>query len=218
MALASSNNGAEISNVAEVVGDAAEQNDAKEPVDNYLTLTGTIKRSKKSSKKTTDVQVTIKKEDLKEIEVMVGVDEGQDPPDSHHCCCSFVRSVFTFLWTVLVAPFVLVVAFIYSFYLGTIAWYNVFLLFSEDDNFFYRIAISPILILIYPIYVILCSLVLGFYASYVQITCSFNVWSKEVRDLEKGFYGWLCRRLSVEECSPYEEVILTNVRETPTKI
>lgn len=117
-----------------------------------------------------------------------------------------------------VAPFVLVVAFIYSFYLGTIAWYNVFLLFSEDDNFFYRIAISPILILIYPIYVILCSLVLGFYASYVQITCSFNVWSKEVRDLEKGFYGWLCRRLSVEECSPYEEVILTNVRETPTKI
>ena len=178
--------------------------------ENYLTLTGTIKRSKKSGQPDTDVEVTVKRE---ELGVNMESSEGSEDPDGNCLCFRVTIGFMAFLWTIVCAPFVLVVASVYSFYMGTITWYNILSVFSgEDTNFFYRISVSPLLIIIYPLYIILCSLGLGFYSSLVQIGFSFDTWWNVVHDLEKGFYGWLCHRLGLEECSPYELVILTDIK------
>ena len=184
-----------------------------ESVDSYLTLTGTIKRNKKAGQKETDVQVTIRKEDLGILDTNSG--DVDIPSDNHKCQISEIfLGVLTFLWTILCIPFVFIISFLYSFFMGTITWYNVFSLYSEEKSFFYRISVSPLLLLIYPLYIITCSIGLGVYSAAVQILCNFNMWWKEVQDLEKGFYGWLCRLLSVEDCCPYQLVILTEVRES----
>ncbi|KAK7790070.1 hypothetical protein R5R35_012994 [Gryllus longicercus] len=46
----------------------------------------------------------------------------------------------------------------------------------------------------------------------VQISWFFESWYKEMTDLEKGFYGWLCAALKHEDCSPYEVVVLTEIQ------
>jgi len=177
----------------------------------YYTLTGTIKRSKNSAKKDTDVQVTIKKN-------LIIIDHDSESNDDNDNCLCFkiTTAVFTLLWTIFISPFIFILAFVYSFYLGTITWHNIFCYVTSDlKNFFFTIIVSPFIILMYPLYIILCSLGLGLYASLVQISCKFSIWSSVVWDFEKGFYGWLCRHLSLEDCSPYELVILTDVQSNP---
>ena len=184
-----------------------------EAANNYLTLTGTIRRSKKSGQKETDVQITIRKEDLIEMK------SNQDISKSFETSArlkffSIIQGIFTLILTVLCIPFVFIVSSFYSFYLGTITWHNVFSIYSEEENFFYRITVSPLLMLIYPIYIIFCTLSVGVYSAFIQVQCNFSRWLKEIQDLEKGFYGWLCRVLSIEDCCPYELVILTEVRQS----
>jgi len=181
--------------------------------DSYLTLTGTIKRSKKSGQKETDVQITIRKEDLMEMK------SNQEISKSHETnatskICSAIQGTSTLILTILCIPFVFIVSSLYSFYIGTITWHNVFSVYSEEENLFYRITVSPLLMLIYPLYIVFCTLCVGVYSAFVQVRCDLSQWLKEIQDLEKGFYGWLCRALSVEDCCPYELVILTQVRQS----
>ncbi|CAG5014703.1 unnamed protein product [Parnassius apollo] len=56
------------------------------------------------------------------------------------------------------------------------------------------------------------SAVYSFYIGIVQLTFSGANWWKDVCDFEKGFYGWLCNLLGMSECSPYEVVILMDVK------
>jgi len=172
--------------------------------DSYLTLTGTIKRSKKSRQQETDVQITVRKEDLEETSSL-----DHDPKSR---ACSVIQGIFTFFLAVLSAPFVFVVSSFYSFYVGSITWHNVFSIYSEEESLCYRITIPPLLMIVYPPYIIVCSMGVGVYSAVTQILCNFSLWLKEIQDLEKGFYGWLCRQLSIEDCCPYELVILTQVR------
>lgn len=177
-------------------------------------MTGTIKRGKKVGQEF-NVQLNISRDELEKIELALKLEEKQK---STKCCqCSLGAGLHVLLWSILCFPFVLIISSAYSFYMGTITWFAIFNYFSEEKTYLHKLFMSPILIVLYPLVIILCTLGLGIYASWKQISLSFRSWYNEVSDLEKGFYNWLCGALKLSVCSPYEVVILTEIRDTNTE-
>lgn len=177
---------------------------------NYLTMTGTIKRGKKKGQ-SFDLQLNISRDELEKInnEAM----KIENKKNKKCCRCSFNAGLHVLLLSIICWPFVTLISSIYSFYIGTITWYNVFNYMHEEKSIIVRLLMSPILVAAYPIYIVLCSLGLGLYAGFVQLSVHFSAWCNEIADIEKGFYGWLCSVLHLSDCSPYEVVILTDIRQ-----
>ncbi|XP_037948378.1 uncharacterized protein LOC119686107 [Teleopsis dalmanni] len=177
---------------------------------NYLTMTGTIKRGRKKGQNL-DLQINISREELEQINATAIATEVKK---KQNLCftCSLNTGLHILLLSLVSLPFVTIISSIYSFYIGTLTWYNMFSLFNEEKSYLHRVFMSPILIIAYPVGIILCTVGLGIYAGIVQISLQFNSWLNEVADIEKGFYGWLCSFLHMSDCSPYEVIILTDIR------
>ncbi|KAL1122614.1 hypothetical protein AAG570_002941 [Ranatra chinensis] len=147
-----------------------------------------------------------------ELEVMEASMAGAGS-DSRGGKCSAKTGPHVLLLSLLCFPFVLAISSIYSFYMGTITWYNIFTYFTEDKKNF-KVCLSPFLILLYPLLIVFFTIALGIYAAVSQISWHFNEWLKEITDWEKGFYGWLCSFIHLEECSPYEVVVLMDIKDS----
>uniref|UniRef100_A0A336K4B7 CSON012006 protein n=1 Tax=Culicoides sonorensis TaxID=179676 RepID=A0A336K4B7_CULSO len=182
--------------------------------DNYLTMTGTIKRGKKLGQEF-NVQLNISRDELEKIN-QFAVKKSEEQKQDGCCVCKLGVGLHIFLLSLICFPFVLIINSVYSFYIGTLTWYNLFTFFSQEKTIFHRIFITPFLIVAYPITILLFTIGLGIYGGFKQISLRFHVWFNEICDLEKGFYGWLCGVLRLSDCSPYEVVILTDIREDPT--
>lgn len=181
---------------------------------NYLTMTGTIKRGKKKGQ-SFDLQLNISRDELEKINAVAMKMEAKE---HKKCCkCTCTTGLHVFLWSLICLPFVTFISSIYSFYIGTITWYNVFNYMHEEKSILIRLLMSPILVATYPIYIVVSSVGLGIYAGFVQLSLEFSAWCNEVADIEKGFYGWLCSFLHLSDCSPYEVVILTDIKEEVTQ-
>lgn len=188
---------------------------ARKSSDSYLTMTGTIKRGKKVGQEF-NVQLNISRDELEKISAAALKKEEKQKRSS--CTCTLGTGLHVFIWSLFCFPFVFIIASAYSFYCGTITWYNIFNYFNEEKTYLHKLFMSPILIVSYPIVIIACTLGLGFYASAKQISCDWTAWSNEVADLEKGFYNWLCAALKLSVCSPYEVVILTDIRDNEPEV
>ncbi|XP_035794912.1 transmembrane protein 169-like [Anopheles albimanus] len=180
--------------------------------DNYLTMTGTIKRGRKKGQ-SIDVQLNISREELEHIskQALAAHDESYRAKQG---CCTMRTGVHILLLSLLCLPFVTLTTGVYSFYMGTVTWYNMFTYFNEERSYFHKLLMSPLLILAYPLGIVLCTIGLGLYAGFRQLSFHFRSWLNEVSDIEKGFYGWLCSFLHLSDCSPYEVVILTEICST----
>jgi hypothetical protein len=176
--------------------------------DGYLTMTGTIKRGKKKGQNI-DVKLNISREELEVIEAAIVAEEYNKMDISK---CSLYNGLHVFLFSLVCIPFVACISAMYSFYMGTMTWYNVFSHVTEDYNCIKKVLLSPIVILSYPFLILIFTVGLGLYAGIVQLTFSGANWWKDVCDFEKGFYGWLCSTFGMSECSPYEVVILVEVK------
>lgn len=159
-----------------------------------------------------DLQINISREELEQINaaaVALKVKKKQNL-----CCtCNLSTGLHIFLLSLLCLPFVTIISSLYSFYIGTLTWCNMFNYFNEEKSYLHRIIMSPLLLMIYPIGIILCTFGLGIYAGFAQLSMQFNSWINEVSDIEKGFYGWLCSFFHLSDCSPYEVIILTDIRD-----
>ncbi|KAL4701985.1 hypothetical protein ACJJTC_004319 [Scirpophaga incertulas] len=176
--------------------------------DGYLTMTGTIKRGKKKGQNI-DVKLNISREELEIIEAAIVAEEFNKMDISK---CSLYNGLHIFLFTLICLPFVACISAMYSFYMGTMTWYNIFTHVTEDLNCLKKIFLAPIVILSFPFLIVIFTVGLGLYAGIVQLSFSGANWWKDVCDYEKGFYGWLCSTLGMSECSPYEVVILMDVK------
>ncbi|CAK1545477.1 unnamed protein product [Leptosia nina] len=179
-----------------------------ESKDCYLTMTGTIKRGKKKGQNV-DVKLNISREELEIIEASIVADELSKMDVSK---CSLYNGPHIFLFSLLCVPFVVCISAGYSFYMGTLAWYNIFSHITDEYTCLKKMVFAPIVILAYPFLIVVFTIGLGLYAGIVQLTFSGANWWKDVCDFEKGFYGWLCNVLGMSECSPYEVVILMDVK------
>ncbi|KOB71395.1 Uncharacterized protein OBRU01_05515 [Operophtera brumata] len=175
--------------------------------DGYLTMTGTIKRGKKKGQQI-DVKLNISREELEIIEAAIVAEEYEKMDISK---CSLRNGPHIFLFTMCCLPFVALVSAGYSFYIGTLAWYNIFL--NLADTFTWKtILLLPIVVMLYPFLIVIFNIGIGLYAGIVQLTFSSVNWWMGVCDFEKGFYGWLCNAIGMSDCSPYEVVILMDVK------
>ncbi|XP_031626447.1 uncharacterized protein LOC116342827 [Contarinia nasturtii] len=181
--------------------------------DNYLTMTGTIKRGKKKGQ-CLDVQLNISRDELEKINSTALKMQQANDKDAKKSCCSLTSGVHILILSLLSLPFVIVITSIYAFYIGTITWYNMFNFFNEEKSYLHKLVMSPLLVIAYPIGIVLCTIGLAIYSGIVQISTKFGKWSNEIADIEKGFYGWLCNFLHLSDCSPYEVVILTELKAT----
>lgn len=180
--------------------------------DNYLTLTGTIKRGRKKGQ-SVDVQLNISREELEQINKQALAAHEEVCRTKQQCCCQCTlrAGLHILVLSLVCLPFVTLTTSIYSFYIGTVTWYNMFTYFNEEKSYFHKLLMSPLLILAYPLAIVFCTLGLGLYAGLKQISLHFTTWLNEISDVEKGFYGWLCSFLHLSDCSPYEVVILTDI-------
>ncbi|KAM3916286.1 transmembrane protein 169 [Leptodactylus fuscus] len=177
------------------------------PDSRYVTLTGTITRGKKKGQMV-DIHVTLTEKELQEL--TRSKEPLQDEPLEGKKTCSVGpdRGPHVLLWSILCLPVVFVLSFVLSFYYGTITWYNIFLVYNEERTFWHKITFCPFLIIFYPIIIVAVSLSLATYTAVTQISWSFGEWWHSVKDMEKGFCGWLCSKLGLEDCSPYSIVEL----------
>ncbi|KAJ8352358.1 hypothetical protein SKAU_G00238340 [Synaphobranchus kaupii] len=176
----------------------------------YVTLTGTITRGKKKGQ-VVDIHVTLTEKELRELtrskeRLDAECEHGADA--RRNCDLGLGQGPHVVLWSLSCAPVVFLLSFITSFYYGTLTWYNVFLVYNEERAFWHKITICPFLIIFYPLLIMALSLSLALYAAVVQVSWAFREWWLAVRDLEKGFCGWACGKLGLEDCSPYSIVEL----------
>lgn len=192
--------------------------------DSYLTMTGTVKRGRKKGQ-SVDLQINMSREELEQINTAALALAVADGAQQQHgggggaaggvagCCrCTRTVGLHVLLLSLVCAPFVALATGVYSFYIGTLTWYNMFNYFTEERSVWLRVFVSPVLVLLYPVLIVLCTLGLGVYAGCVQLSVRFNSWLNEIGDVEKGFYGWLCAVLRMSDCSPYEVVVLVDLQ------
>lgn len=182
----------------------AEQSITCNGTEKYITMTGTVKRGKKVGQNL-DVKLNISREELEILDANIAA-------KSQQSCWSMLSGPHVFMWSLFCFPFAVVVSFVYSVYMGTLMWYNVFTYTTEEVHLIWRVLLSPFLILLYPLFIIFSSLSLGLYSGCIQISWYFHTWQKEITDWEKGFYGWLCSALHLEDCAPYEVIVLTDIQ------
>lgn len=159
-----------------------------------------------------DIHVTLTERELREMakskERLDAECEAAGGGAKRSCGFGLDQGPHVVLWSVSCAPVIFLLSFITSFYYGTLTWYNVFLVYNEERTFWHKIIVCPFLIIFYPLIIMAVSLSLALYSAVVQVSWVFSEWWFSVRDLEKGFCGWACGKLGLEDCSPYSIVEL----------
>lgn len=183
---------------------ASEVASCSSSTDNCLTMTGTIRRGKKSVE-SIDVKLQLSREELDRLEASITV---KSLPDDDDCFFGLSKGLHVFVLSLFCLPFVVVASSGYSFYFGTVTWYNILVYISEERTILHKVFLSPLLILFFPFYIISATLGLGIYSAAIQVSWYYDSWKIEIQDFEKGFYGWMCLQLGLVSCAPYEVVVL----------
>jgi hypothetical protein len=153
-----------------------------------------------------------KGDNSEQVEVIEYTDtEVMDPGSSSATrCCGATNGPHVTLMTLILLPAAFLSSLAVVFYYGAWTWYNLYIYYSEERTMCHRIFICPVLIITFPLTVGLSSIGVALFAACVQISWSFYRWKTEFLDFEKGFYGWLCYKIGLPMCSPYDVLEYTD--------
>ena len=132
----------------------------------------------------------------------------ENSAEKEKCGCSGTQGLHIVIVSILFIPFSFISSFCVAFYFSALTWYNLFLYFLEERTILHKLLLCPVLILTFPFWTPLSALVIGLWASVVQISWYLSSWLKEIKDFEKGFYAWFCTTIALPQCSPYDVVII----------
>ncbi len=149
-----------------------------------------------------DVQMNLTAEGLRAIEKRVH--------DKYHdrCFCGLRRGPHIFLISLLFVPFMLIYGTLSAFYFGTLTWYSIFVSLNEDRGCCGKLA-SPFFLLLYPLWIVPVTLILGLYGVVAQISWYWDSWLSTISAPDGGFFGWFCNWIGEPECAPYQIILLT---------
>lgn len=166
-----------------------------------VTLTGTIRRGHRHDQ-IVEVHFEVPEKELNRMKARTTTKNEQGST------CSFGRGPHILLFTLLFAPFAFLASVFTTFYVGTMCWYNVYLYVSEELTVCHKIFLCPLLLIVYPVLITASTICLSVVSAVRQLSWSMSNWCREIHDYDKGFFVWLCDRLNVPQCTPYEVVIL----------
>ena len=174
---------------------------------NYLTMTGTIKRGKNMPEKCLDIQLSVTPDHLTKLEKRVH--------DKYHdrCFCGIRRGIHVLVLSLLSIPFMLIYSTFQAFFLGSMTWYNIFLYYNEEKTCCHKL-LSPLILLFYPLWIVPVTIGLGLYGGLRCISWYWDSWIAEVTNPDCGFMAWVCTKLSLPDCAPYQ-VVLLSAEESP---
>ncbi|BFZ06263.1 hypothetical protein BsWGS_09302 [Bradybaena similaris] len=175
---------------------------ASSPDNQHVTMRGTITRGNSVGQ---PVKVQL---DLTETEFLRLTSHEPLIKEDFKCGCASGQGPHIILWSLLCIPVAIAISLTVAFYNGSMAWYNLIIYFSEEKTFFHKVALCPLIILTFPITVGISAVLISLVAAAMQISWSWHRWLAEIRDGEKGFYGWFCAQIRLPKCSPYQVVVL----------
>ena len=130
-----------------------------------VTMTGTIKRGQKVGEMV-EVQLQLSEDELSKLQQSYIED---DKMDDDSCVWGLDKGLHIVILTLLCVPFAFLASVVMSFYIGSIAWYNVLINLSEERTIWHKIFLCPILIFTFPIFIVLSALCIGLFASIIQV-------------------------------------------------
>lgn len=168
--------------------------------DRMVTLTGTIRRGHRQDQ-VVEVLFEVPEKELNRMKARTTKNE-------HITSCGCGRGLHILLFTLLFSPFAFIASIFTTFYVGTMCWYNVYLYVSEELTVCHKIFLCPLLLVVYPVFIAISTFCLSVVSAVRQLSWNMSNWCREIHDYDKGFFAWLCNRLNVPQCAPYEVVIL----------
>lgn len=184
---------------------SSEWNENVEADVNYNAWTGTIKRGTKKSNEVTEVQVELTEKEILKLNKSIKRDKDEQHNKQNLGIGKGPHIIFL---SIVCIPFAFLFSIAFSFYIGTITWYNIYINLSEERTIWHKILLCPFLIIFFPFIIPIPSLLIAMYSMFIQLSWNISSWLQEWRDLEKGFFVWLCHVLKLPECVPYEIVII----------
>ena len=170
-----------------------------EPDQQVVTFTGTVTRGQCQGQQ---VQIQLEMTDDEFTKLNESGSRGSE------CLFAADKGPHIFLLSIIFMPFSFISSLFISFYLGTLTWYNAIVYFSEERTVWHKVFLCPVLIITFPFTICLSALGIALYSCVMQLSWFMGHWCSQIRDFEKGFYGWLCDFLNLSRCSPYDIVVL----------
>ncbi|CAD5115885.1 unnamed protein product [Dimorphilus gyrociliatus] len=173
-------------------------------------MTGTIRRGKEAG--LVEVQIELSEKDITRIQDNLNSDK-RDNIKGFQCQRSY--GIHILILTLLFTPFAFIIGICTNFYYGTICWYNIYLIYNENESIWKKLLFCPVLVIFYPLIITCHCLVIGFYYTIKQVKLNSEDWNTEMKDIDKGSLPFYCDLLGYPECSPYDLITLAEGSSSP---